>query len=560
MEQDTAQEKKVGLLGPGFAEWRGSGATPAARSALKQRWTIAAAVAAAGMAVLIALFWDTAGSAARTWHNSTTFNHGFLIFPIAGYLIWIRRPALARIVPRANFLGLPVMAVAAFGWFVGHETDVLIVQQFAVVAMIQALVFTVVGWPATRAMAFPLFYLYLAVPFGNFLIPGLQDFTAKFVVWWLQVTGIPVFHDGVFITIPTGSFEVAEACVGARFLIATVALGFLCVNFFYLSWWRRAIFIGLSAAVPIIANGFRAYGIVMIAHLSNFQLAVDFDHLIYGWVFFAFVTFVLLSLGIAFREKLGFAGEDPGVLPEPSAESRRPLQARTPLVLAGISAALVAAAFVTYADYREASATTRTVPRLTAPAVRAPWAELAESGGDWHPVFVGSDAELMSSYAAGNRKVDLYVAYYADQRHGAELISSKNRLADRRNWSRLRGGTTEAVVEGAPLKVAYTQLVSRDGGRLVWHWYWVDGRFTSNPYFAKLLQAKVSLFGGLEGAAAVVVATDYRDAPSEAAAVLHRFLEHLIALSPELGRAALQSQVGGGAGEDRIGDGRGGER
>ena len=44
------------------------------------------------------------------------------------------------------------------------------------------------------------------VPFGEFLVPRLQDFTAAVVVLGLKLVGIPVFVDGVFITIPSGNF------------------------------------------------------------------------------------------------------------------------------------------------------------------------------------------------------------------------------------------------------------------------------------------------------------------------------------------------------------------
>ena len=43
----------------------------------------------------------------------------------------------------------------------------------------------------------------------------------------------------------------------------------------------------LSIVVPIVANGGRAYMIVMIGHLSGMKLAVGADHLVYGWVFSA---------------------------------------------------------------------------------------------------------------------------------------------------------------------------------------------------------------------------------------------------------------------------------
>ena len=42
--------------------------------------------------------------------------------------------------------------------------------------------------------------------------------------------------------------------------------------------------------------------IVMTGHLSDMQLAVGVDHLIYGWIFFGFVMLLLFWIGSFWRE------------------------------------------------------------------------------------------------------------------------------------------------------------------------------------------------------------------------------------------------------------------
>src|SRR3546814_4898926 len=73
-------------------------------------------------------------------------------------------------------------------------------------------------------------------------------------------------------------------------LLVSVALGVLTAYLFFRSWPRRLLFVALSVAVPIVANGIRAYGIIMLAHLSGYKLAVDVDHVIYGFVFLGIVA------------------------------------------------------------------------------------------------------------------------------------------------------------------------------------------------------------------------------------------------------------------------------
>src|SRR3546814_524737 len=122
-------------------------------------------------------------------------------------------------------------------------------------------------------MVVPICFLFFAVPMGEEVIPLLQTITAEIAVFLLRTTGVPTFHSGLLIEIPSGSFVVADVCSGARFLITTLVLGTLVANFFFVSWRRRILFMLLCLVVPILANGLRAYGIILLAHLTDPALA-----------------------------------------------------------------------------------------------------------------------------------------------------------------------------------------------------------------------------------------------------------------------------------------------
>ncbi len=502
-------------------------------------WRQALTLLAFGAAALVALFWTAAASAVEVWYGSRTFNHGFFILPVCLCLAWLRRAEIGRFEPQPDLRGVIAAAIAAFGWLLGHAADVLVVQQLALVAMVQALCFAVLGWRAVSQAVFPLSYLYFAVPIGEFLVAPLQDLTAWFAVAALRLTGVPVFLDGVFISIPTGRFAVAEACSGVRFLIATVALGVLGANLFFRAWPRRLAFVGLSILVPIIANGLRAYGIVLIAYLTDHRIAVGVDHIVYGWLFFAFVTALLLALGATFRDKRSAIGNGERTVAAdavsgPASPARR-------LVFAALATILVAAAAPIWGTYAEDRMPALHALKIEAPRVRQPWRPLAGRKTAWQPLFVGADVTYSGSYGRGGRSVDLHIAYYARQRQGAEIVNRQNRLADGRVWKRAGSDRTEARVEGRQLTVVRTRLLSHRGGRIVWHWYWVNGRYTANPYLAKLLQAGAELLGGARAAAVIAVAADYVEAPVEAEKALRGFLERLCRLGPVLQRTARQA-------------------
>src|SRR3546814_16784781 len=82
---------------------------------------------------------------------------------------------------------------------------------------------------------------------------------------------LPAAVDGVLITIPNGYFEVAEACSGAKFVIAMIAYGTLVANVCYVSWSRRAAFMVMALVVPVLANGLRAFGKIYAAHITSVE-------------------------------------------------------------------------------------------------------------------------------------------------------------------------------------------------------------------------------------------------------------------------------------------------
>ena len=473
-------------------------------------------------------------SMVEMWSNSDTFAHGMVIFPISLYLMWVRRHRIAAIRASPNLWGLSLLAGLGFVWLLGNLTNVLVVQQVALVGMLLGLVWTVMGSAVTRALLFPLAFLFFAVPIGEDLVPALQDFTAYFTVNALQLSGVPVLWEGRFLTIPSGVWHVAEACAGVRYIIPAVTLGCLFAAVTYRTWWRRLLFLLASFLVPILANGIRAYGIVMLAHLSNNTIAMGVDHFIYGWLLFGVMMFLLFWLGLQWRErsntdftKIGY----PSLLSAmPSAavdkdESSSTFSIRPMLLTATSGVVLLSLVPLSAQALSNRPVTPLTIHPIGS-SVILPWQALPKYSGNWKPHFVGAEAEFTQTYRSGQQQVHFYLAYHATEQQGAELINTKNILVDGKRWVLLEEAGREVVVEGQSLHVQEHIIRSSFGTRLVWSWYWVDGRFTSSPYLAKLLQAKAQLFGRPRHSAILAVGTDYEYAKTDATTTLEDFLQH----------------------------------
>ena len=265
-------------------------------------WRLPLLTLALSFAMLLALTADTTVSMVSLWLAATTYNHCFLVLPIALVLIWMKRSHLAALTPRQEMLALVPLLGFALLWLIGRAGQIQLFEHLALVGMAISVVIALLGRHIAKAIAFPLAFLFFMVPFGDVFVPGLQQFTANFSVVLLRLTGVPVFHDGIMIETPSGLFEVAEACAGIRFLIANIMVGALFAYLALRGLWKWALFMALAVILPIVANGLRAFGIILIAYLTDNQYAAGVDHIVYGWGFFAAIMIAFLAIGNAMAD------------------------------------------------------------------------------------------------------------------------------------------------------------------------------------------------------------------------------------------------------------------
>src|SRR5260370_7198381 len=112
--------------------------------------------------------------------------------------------------------------------------------------MFEVVVLVALGPRVFWLLLAPLLFLFFLVPSGAFLVPTLQKITAQISIAGLELLHIPVFSDGFMIEIPEGTFEIAEACAGLRFLIAPFVFGFFFAVVMYLRVIRRSPLLSFS--------------------------------------------------------------------------------------------------------------------------------------------------------------------------------------------------------------------------------------------------------------------------------------------------------------------------
>jgi exosortase A len=447
-----------------------------------------------GLAVALLLLWillfhDTIWSLVSMWARSETFMHGFLIFPLSAYLIYVRRDSLRGVPIEPYPPAIAILFPLGVIWFAGWSAGAEVVQQFAIIAILVTLVVIALGLRFARKISGPLAYLFFAVPFGEILIYPLREFTAGSIMAGLNLTGISVVRSGFYLSTSAGDFAVERACSGLRYLIASFALGTLFAMLYLTSTRRRVIFIALSLIVPVLANGIRAYLIVVLAHLSSLKIAAGVDHIIYGWIFFGIVMLLLFWFGARMEDR----ASKPGAEQASEAGERGGVSRRNWVLTAGLTVLILstgpAAAYFLEKHESGQSVQVAKLPELGG------WKHLPLAESSWVPAFAGRVEIDQGSYEpsqTGRMRVDAAIASYGETHEAGALIGYGNRTIDSKAWHEsMHLSRTVVTDSGENVVFSVVEAESPVTGRrrVIWYSYVIGSTAVDNDYVGKALQA-----------------------------------------------------------------------
>lgn len=486
-------------------------ALPRSTFAVPAPWRRHLIALAAAWAVILLLFRRDVSALLNIWWTSTTYGHCLFIAPVVAWLVWTRRRELARLRPQPWWPALALVGAGGFGWLLGEAAGVAFARQFGLVMMLQGAVVTILGPHVARGLLFPLAYAYFMVPFGEWLEPPLQTITVAMVMPLLHLFGVPAEVDGVLIHAGRYWFEVAEACSGSKFVLAMLAYGVLVANLCFRSTKRRALFMLVSLIVPVLANGVRAFGTIYAAELTSLEAATGFDHIVYGWIFFAIVMAAVMAAGWRWFDR---APDDPAFDP---ATLPPPTRHRLSLAPAALLVLATAAIFPSWSGAIAGRA--QPLPaRLTLPQVPG-WTRAPVGTAPWEPYYPTADHRLFGRYvdAQGNA-VDLAIAVFAEQHEGKEVVSYGTgvlREADR--WVRV--ADLPAIDGGSAMRITASGAGQRPVERVAATWYRVGGIVTDQPTIVKLATLKARLLGGEPAAVALHLSAEKQPGRDPVAAI-----------------------------------------
>lgn len=140
---------------------------------------------------------------------------------------------------------------------------------------------------------------------------------------------------------------------------------------------------------------------------------------------------------------------------------------------------------------------------------------------------------MVQFYQQQGRPIALYTYQYLSQQQGNELVNSQNLLVREKDmrWRVIDRGQTSIRLGGNSVTVDSINLTGPDHRLLIWSWYRVNKRYTSNPYIAKIYEALDSLSFSQRNGAKIMVAIPVEEGKAAPIEVLQDYVDVAI---PEL--------------------------
>lgn len=431
------------------------------------------------------------------WNQQEEYSHGYLIVAVSLYLLWQKRAELNAVTFQPSRWGAVLVVVSAAIALLGQLTALFLLIHYALVAMLLGLVLALTGWRGLRVVLVPILLLLFAIPLPYFidsdLSGGLQLLSSSLGVAVIRFFDIPVYLEGNVIDLGVYKLQVVDACSGLRYLYPLMSFGFICAYIWRARFWKKVVLFLSTIPITIFMNSLRIGITGLLTDRIGIETAQGFMHDFEGWfIFMACVLILFVEMWL-----LAFIGKgDPrgwdmfelggGSAPAKTSEGKPLRKLPRPFVVSALFIVAAALASISISERPEKippRASLATFP-LKVNEWRGQPDRLAQPTVTKLKV---TDYALTNYFAPSGEGINLYVAYYENQRKGASPHSPRVcipgggwQIASLSREELDLGGSSEPVLR-------FNRVIIQRGEerQLVYYWFQQRGRLMANEYLVK---------------------------------------------------------------------------
>ena len=257
-------------------------------------------------AAFAALYYDVIAKMVNDWIIDDNYSHGFLIPPIAGYLIWQKKDELSKALASPSNMGLLFLAVGLLVFVVGKLGAELFTMRFSMLIVVWSLVLFMAGWRIGRQTFIPISYLGFMIPLPaiiwNQIAFPLKLFATALAANAISLIGIPIFREGNILHLSNTTLEVVDACSGLRSLTSLLALSGAFALITQHSFVKKWILFLSAVPIAILVNIIRLTGTAALAHKYGERVAQGFLHEFSGIIIFVLAILFLYLVHVLLQK------------------------------------------------------------------------------------------------------------------------------------------------------------------------------------------------------------------------------------------------------------------
>jgi exosortase len=216
--------------------------------------------------VLVLAYFPNLRALMKIWNDDPNYNHGYLVIPIALYILWqqlsMPEPKTVRESVLAPWWGWVFLVGTLLVRGIAYERGSEGLENATIIPATASLVWAFGSWPLLRrawlAIAYLAFMLPLPLLVSNTLALPLQSFAASSSYYLLQLTGMWVVQHGNIIDLTTAHgterLDVALACNGLRMLMTMTATVTATVILLPLPNWKRIVLLLSIVPIALVSN------------------------------------------------------------------------------------------------------------------------------------------------------------------------------------------------------------------------------------------------------------------------------------------------------------------
>ncbi|WP_394171957.1 exosortase [Thalassotalea litorea] len=233
------------------------------------------------------------------WRHSFddgTYSHAYLIPLISGYLFydgWQRGQFALR--SRFSWFAFSALLLSCFCMIVTVRAQISIGYWLSFILVLASA--SLMFFKTRLAVIFPTLYLIFLMPLWGSLTGVLQDMSVAAASFLMQFTAIPFYVQDQFISLPAGTFEVANGCSGLRYLLVSLAISSLYVFLYIRKLSSACIFFGFAVLGALVTNWIRIISLILIGQYTNMESELMTDHNNFGWYLYVPFMVILFYLG-----------------------------------------------------------------------------------------------------------------------------------------------------------------------------------------------------------------------------------------------------------------------